>query len=104
MKERKTLNVLVRVVIQKKSDVQNFGHEGREFVLVHPLVANSDLLIKNAIERALSVIAVRNFKKVRERESIFFQSSRFTACKVRDRKLVAQSLMAFNLRKVIHPT
>ena len=101
MKERKTLNVLVRVVIQKKSDVQNFGHEGREFVLVHPLVANSDLLIKNAMERALSVIAVRNFKKVRE--SIFFQSSRFTACKVRDRKLVAQSLMAFNLRKVIHP-
>ena len=91
----------MRVVIQKKSDVQNFGHEGREFVLVHPLVANSDLLIKNAMERALSVIAVRNFKKVRE--SIFFQSSRFTACKVRDRKLVAQSLMAFNLRKVIHP-
>ena len=101
MKERKTLNVLVRVVIQKKSDVQNFGHEGREFALVHPLVANSDLIIKNAMERALSVIAVRNFKKVRE--SIFFQSSRFTACKVRDRKLVAQSLMAFNLRKVIHP-
>ena len=70
--------------------------------MVHPLVANSDLLIKNAMERALSVIDVRNFKKVRE--SIFFQSSRFTACKVRDRKLVAQSLMAFNLRKVIHPT
>ena len=101
MKERKTLNVLVRVVIQKKSDVQNFGHEGGELALVHPLVANSDLLIKNAMERALSVIDVRNFKKVRQ--SIFFQSSRFTACKVRDRKLVAQSLMAFNLRKVIHP-
>ena len=67
MKERKTLNVLVRVVIQKKSDVQNFGHEGGEFALVHALVANSDLLIKNAMERAHSVIAVRNVKKVRER-------------------------------------
>ena len=72
----------------KEERCSKFGHEGREFALVHPLVANSDLLIKNAMERALSVIAVRNVKKVRE--SIFFQSSRFTTCKVRDRKLVAQ--------------
>ena len=37
------------------------------------------------------------------RESIFFQSNKFTAYKIRDRKEVAKSLTAFNLPKIIHP-
>ena len=35
-------------------------------------------------------------------ESIFFQSNKFTACKIKDEKEVANSLMAFNLLKIIH--
>ena len=34
-------------------------------------------------------------------ESIFFQINKFTACKFKDRKDVANSLMTFNLLKVI---
>ena len=36
-------------------------------------------------------------------ETIFFQSNKSTACKVKDEKEVANSLMAFNLLKIIHP-
>ena len=42
-----------------------------------------------------------NFGKSK-RVCIFFQSNKFTACKVRDEKRVAKSLMVFNLRKIIH--
>ena len=37
------------------------------------------------------------------REYIFYQSNKFTACKVRDGKGAAKFLMLFNLRKIIHP-
>ena len=43
-----------------------------------------------------------NFEKG-EREYIFFQSSKFTTCKVSDGKGVPKPLMVFNLRKIIHP-
>ena len=36
-------------------------------------------------------------------ESIFFQINIFTACKFKDKKLVENSLLTFNLRKIIHP-
>ena len=35
--------------------------------------------------------------------SIFSQSNKFTACKVKHEKEVANSLMAFNLLKIVHP-
>ena len=38
-----------------------------------------------------------------EWESIFLQSNKFTASKVRDLKEVAKSLMTYNLSKIIHP-
>ena len=43
-----------------------------------------------------------NFEKS-EREYIFFQSNKFAACKVRDGKGEAKSLIVLNLRKIIHP-
>ena len=43
-----------------------------------------------------------NFEKS-ETEYIFFQSNKFTACKVRDGKGVAKSLIVFYLRKIIYP-
>ena len=39
----------------------------------------------------------------RVNESIYFQSNQFRTCKVKDEKEVANSLMAFNLLKIIHP-
>ena len=36
-------------------------------------------------------------------EIIFFQSNNFTACKIKDEKEVANSVMMFNLLKIIHP-
>ena len=36
-------------------------------------------------------------------ESIYFQSNKFTTCKVKDEKEVENSLMAFNLPKIIDP-
>ena len=56
---------------------------------------------KNAKECAWSEYC-NNFEKS-EREYIFFRSNKFTACKVRDGKGVAKSLMVFILRKIIHP-
>ena len=39
----------------------------------------------------------------RASDSIFFQSNEFTAWEVKDKKEVANSLMKFNLLKIIHP-
>ena len=46
-------------------------------------------------------ITVMILKRVSE--SIFFQINKFTACKVKDQKEVENSLMAFNLLKIIYP-
>ena len=57
--------------------------------------------IKNSLKSVLDLITEIALKRVRE--SIFFQSNKFTACKVRDRREVAKSLMVFNLPNMIHP-
>ena len=51
--------------------------------------------------RVLGLFAVMILKRMSE--SIFFQSNKSTACKVKDEKEVANSLMVFNLLKIIHP-
>ena len=38
----------------------------------------------------------------KENESIFFQNNRLTACNVKDEKDVTNSLMVFNLLKIVH--
>ena len=40
----------------------------------------------------------------RVRESIFFQSNKFTAFKIKDEKEVEKFLVVFNLHNVIHPS
>ena len=35
--------------------------------------------------------------------SIFFQRNKFITCKIKNGKKVANSLMVFNLQKIIHP-
>ena len=52
--------------------------------------------------RVLDLLTVMILKRVSE--SIFFiQINKFTACKFKDKKDVANSSMAFNLLKIIHP-
>ena len=56
---------------------------------------------KNILRSVLGLNTVIILKRVRE--YIFFQSNKFTACKIRDGKGVAISLMVFYLRRIIHP-
>ena len=62
-----------------------------------PLVGHPDLPTKKTLRRVLDTVMI--LKRVNE--SIFFQINKFTACKIT--KEVANSLMAFNLLKIIHP-
>ena len=68
---------------------------------VLPLFANTDPPIKNTLKSVLGLTSVIILKSVRE--SIFFQSNTFPACKVEDEKEVAQSLIMFNQRKIFYP-
>ena len=47
-----------------------------------------------------AMLTVMILKK--ENESIFFQNNRLTACNVKDEKDVTNSLMVFNLLKIVH--
>ena len=53
------------------------------------------------LRRVLRLFTVMILKIVSE--SIFFKSNKFNACKIKDGKEVANSLMIFNLLKIIHP-
>ena len=64
------------------------------------LVGHLDLPIKKALRRVLDLLTVMILKRVSE--SIFFQINKFTACKFKDKKEVANSLMALNLLKIVH--
>ena len=68
---------------------------------VLPLFANPDPPIKNTLKSVLGLTSVIILKSVRE--SIFFQSNTFPACKVEDEKEVAKSLIMFNQRKIFYP-
>ena len=87
--------------IQQKGVVQKFCLEDElprpQF---HLLVGHSDLPIKNTLWRVLGLLTVMNLKRLSE--SIFFQSNKFTGCKVKNEKEVANSLMVFSLLKITH--
>ena len=50
--------------------------------------------------RVLDLLTEMIFKRVSE--SIFFQSNKIAVCNVKDKKEVTNTLMAFNLLKIIH--
>ena len=81
---------------EEKGEDSIFWWGGSEPSPVPPLVANLDPL-KITLRSVLGLITVIILKRVRE--SIFLQSNKFTACKVRDGKEEAKSLMVFNLHK-----
>ena len=84
--------------IQQRGKVQTFWLAGRppKFPL---LVGHPDLPIRKTLRRVLDSLTVMILKRVSE--SIFFQINKFTACKFT--KEAGNSLMAFNLLKIIHP-
>ena len=65
------------------------------------LVGYLDLPIRITLRRVLGLLTIIILKRVSH--SAFFQSNKFTECKVKDEKEVVDSLMVFNLQKVIHP-
>ena len=91
--------------IQQKEKVQAFGFAGRTPPPLPPkfppLVEHPDLSIKKSLTGVFGLLIVMILKRVSK--SIFFQSNEFRSCEVKDEKVVANSLMAFNLLKIIHP-
>ena len=65
-----------------------------------PLLGHPNLPIRKTLRRVLGLLTVMVLKRVRE--SIFFQSNKFTTCKIKDGKVVEDFLMGFNLLKIIH--
>ena len=66
-----------------------------------PLMGHPDLPIRKTLRRVLGLFTAMILKRVSE--SIYFQSNKFTTCKVKGEKEVTNSLMALNLLKIIHP-
>ena len=64
-------------------------------------MGHPDLSIKKTLRMLLGLLTLMILKRVSE--SIFFQNNKFTACKVKDGKEVASSLMILNLLRIIHP-
>ena len=65
------------------------------------LLGHPDFPIRKTLRRVLGLLAAMILKRVSD--SIFFQSNKFTACKIKDGIKVANSLMVFNLLNIIHP-
>ena len=65
------------------------------------LVEHPDLSISKTLRRVLHLFTAMILKRVSK--GIYFQRNKFTTCKVKDGKEAANSLMAFNLPKIIHP-
>ena len=66
-----------------------------------PLVGKPDFLIRKTLRKVLGLFTTMILKRVSE--SIYFRIDIFTTCKVKDEKGVVNSLMVFNLPKIIHP-
>ena len=87
--------------IQQKGKVHIFGLAGKSPTQFPPIVGHPDLPIWKTLVRVPGPFTVMILKGVSE--DIFFQSNKFTACKVKDGKEVTNILMVFNLLKIIHP-
>ena len=99
IKESGMVQFLVGNNIQRK-EIQNFGHECG-VPLVSPLVGKLESPIRNTRRNVLGLLTVMIRKRVEE--SIFFQSDKFIAWKVKDVEEVEKPLLVLNLCKIIHP-
>ena len=71
--------------------------QGDPLLQIPPSVWHPNPPIRKTLGR-LTVIILK-----RVSESIFFQSNKFTTCKVKDEKEVTNSLMACNLLNIVYP-
>ena len=78
---------------------QAFGLAGKPSVL--SLSEHPDLPIRKTMMMVFGLFTEMILEKVIE--SIFFQSNKFRAYKVKDEKGVTNFLMVFSLLKIIHP-
>ena len=85
--------------IRQKGEIQTFGLQWVH--QVPPLVIRPDLPIRKFLRRVRGLLTVMFLKRVCK--SIFFQSNKCTGCKGKDGTEVANSLMVFNLLKIIDP-
>ena len=96
-RDRATL-FLVGVIFKRRVKLKLLGLQVNLPIL--SLVENPNLPIRKT-QKFLGLLTIIILKRMSE--SIFFQSTKFTACKVKDEKEEANSLMEFNLLKIIHP-
>ena len=95
------LNFLVGVISNRRGKPTFLSLQGHPLPQLPPLVGHPNLAIRKTLRRVLGLLCVIILKK--GNESIFFQSSKFTACKVKHQEEVANSVMVFNLLKIIYP-
>ena len=95
------LNFLLGGVSNRKGKFKLFGFQREPPPQFCPLVGHPDLSIKKTLAKVLGLLTVMISNRLSE--SIFFQSNKLLACKIKDENEVANSLMAFNLLKIIHP-
>ena len=93
-------NYLVGMIFSKRGKFKLLVYQGDPLPQFSSLVRHPNLPIRKILKGAWSAYCI-----ILERvsESIFFQSNKLRACKVKDEKEVANSLITFNLLKIIHP-
>ena len=96
----KRTKVFGRELSSRRGKFQTFGLAWRATLQFLSLVGHLDLPMRKTLRSVLGLLTIMILKRVSD--SIFFQSNKFTACKVKDEKVVANSLMTFNLGKIIH--
>ena len=87
-------------ILNRRGKFKFLGMQGDPPCQFPALVGHPDLPKRKTLKWVLGLVTVMILKRVSE--SIFFQSNKFTTYKIKDEKEVANSLMAFNLLKIIH--
>ena len=97
----KRTKVFGRELSSRRGKFQTFGLAWRATLQFLSLVGHLDLPMRKTLRSVLGLLTIMILKRVSD--SIFFQSNKFTACKVKDEKDVANCFMLFNLLKIINP-
>ena len=95
------LNFLLQLISNRSGKFKLLDLQGDPHLQCPRLVGYPDLPKRKTLRRKLDLFTVMILKIVSE--SIFFQSNKFIAFKVKDEKNVANSLIVFSLMKIFHP-
>ena len=95
------LNIFMGVIFNSSWKFKLLGLQREPLGKFPSLVGHPNLPIEKPLRRVLGLLTIIILKRVSE--NIFFQSIKFTTCKVKDEKEVTNSLIALNLLTIIHP-